>query len=288
MANASRTPDNLVINPRNVMIGRGERRARWWKSGDPVATAFYNSLSAVFPEGEAFFIESVRYYRHALPETLRGQVDAFIQQEAAHSREHSHFNRQIREAGYDTSLIDAELTKWRTEAKNDPPDVSLAVTVATEHLTAIIAHAVLVTDRHFKRDSPDIAKLWKWHAIEEIEHKAVAYDTFVEVTQDLTKFERWKFRCLVLLLVSGQFVVERLRFMSRFFKQDGIRGPAIWIRTFYFLLVYPGLLRQVFPQWLAFFQPNFHPWQHDDRALIAATEGKLALKRMSRPMTASS
>jgi uncharacterized protein len=283
MEYASRTPADLVINPRNVMLGRGLQWQRWWKGGDPVATAFYNSLSAVFPEGEAFFIESVRHYRDSVPPALQAQIDAFIKQEAVHSREHAYFNKQIREAGYDTSAIDAELANWRAEAKEDPPDVNLAVTVATEHLTAIIAHAVLKkSHRHFKHDTEDSARLWKWHAIEEIEHKAVAYDTFFAVTKDLSRFERWKFRSLVLLLVSGEFLTERVRFMRRFFDQDGINKPVIWIRTFSYLLIYPGLLRQVLPAWLAFFRPNFHPWQQDDRALITKTEATLALRPVGR------
>jgi uncharacterized protein len=279
MENVSRTPAGLVITPRNVMLGRGEKRSRWWKSGgDPVATAFYNSLSAVFPAGEAFFIDSVRYYRDKLDPELRAQVDAFIKQEAVHSREHGYFNKQVRDAGYDISRIENETNEWRASTKNDPPELNLAITVATEHLTAIIAHAVLESERHFKEDPLDLARLWKWHAIEEIEHKAVAYDTFFAVTRDLTRFQRWKFRSLVLLLVSGQFLTERIRFMRDLFDQDSINKPSTWCRAFYFLLIYPGIIRQVFPAWLAFFRPNFHPWQQDDRELIAKTEAGLSLR----------
>jgi hypothetical protein len=278
MGTAAQTPADLVIQPRNVMLGRGQQVGRWWKHGDPVATAFYNSLSMVFPEGEAFFIESVRHYRDGLPPALQAQVDAFIKQEAVHSREHAYFNKQVRAAGYDTSPIEADTAAWRAQAKQDPPDVNLAITVATEHLTAIIAHAFLKSDRHFKRDSLESSRLWRWHAIEEMEHKAVAYDTFFAATRDLSPFARWKFRSLVLLLVSGEFVTERIRFMKCFFVQDRINTPRTWLRVFYYLCIYPGLLRQVLPAWLAFFRPGFHPWDQDDRALIAATEASLALR----------
>jgi predicted metal-dependent hydrolase len=271
------TPADLVIKPRNTAFVQAQRQERWWKNGDPVATAFYNSLSAVFPLGEAFFIDSVRHYRDVVSPHLQQQVDAFIKQEGAHSREHSQFNRLIKDAGYDISSMDADMAAWRAEAKSQPPDVNLAITVANEHLTAIIAHVVLTNRRYFKHDSPQASRLWEWHALEEIEHKAVAYDTFFEITKDLSNFARWKFRCLVLLLVSGSFVVERIRFMSRFFKQDKIRTPLVWLRVFHYLLIYPGLFRQVLPAWLSFFRPSFHPWQQDDRELIAITEAKIAL-----------
>lgn len=278
MQSASQTPADLVINPRNVMLGRGKRQLRWWKDNDPVATAFYNSLSMAFPLGEAFFIDSVRHYRDSVPPSLQVQIDAFIKQEGGHSREHAHFNRQVRNSGYDTSSIEAEMAKWSAEMKGGPADVNLAVTSATEHLTAIIAHAILKGDRHFKEDSAENARLWKWHAIEEVEHKSVAYDTFLAVTRSLSRFERWRFRSLVLLVVTGEFLTERVRFMSSFFDQDGINKPRTWMRAFFYLFIYPGLLRQIFPAWLSFFRPNFHPWQCDDRALIAVTEAKLALR----------
>ena len=248
------------------------------ENGDPVDTAFYNSLSAAFPVGEAFFIDSVRHYRNLLPPLLQGQVDAFIKQEAVHSREHAHLNKQVRETGYDLSKIDAEGEKFKVEMKKQPPEVNLAITVATEHLTAIFAHTALRYDRHFKCDTVELTRLWQWHAIEEIEHKAVAYDTFLAVTRDLSPFQRWKFRCLIMLLVSWDFVRERLRFMGYFFEQDGIRKPTVWFRTWYYLLVYPGIFRQMFPAWLSFFRPGFHPWLHDDRELIVKTEAKLELR----------
>ena len=287
MQSVSQTPADLVINPRNVMLGRGKRQPRWWKNNDPVATAFYNSLSMAFPLGEAFFIDSVRHYRDSVPPSLQAQIDAFIKQEGGHSREHAHFNRQVRDSGYDTSTIDADMAKWSDEVKEAPADVNLTVTAATEHLTAIIAHALLKSDRHFKDDSAETAGLWKWHAIEEVEHKSVAYDTFLAVTGGLSRFERWKFRSVVLLIVTGEFMSERIRFMSRFFDQDGINKPWTWMRVFFYLFLYPGLLRQIFPAWLSYFRPNFHPWHCDDRALIAAAEATLALRPSGQTGAAS-
>ena len=52
MARAT-TPHDLSITPRDRRFGRGMAQRRWWLGGDPVATAFYNALSATFPKGEA-------------------------------------------------------------------------------------------------------------------------------------------------------------------------------------------------------------------------------------------
>jgi predicted metal-dependent hydrolase len=158
----------------------------------------------------------------------------------------------------------------------------LVTTVALEHFTAIIAHACLKSERHFKDATPDTARLWKWHAIEEIEHKGVAYDTFLAATQKLSAYKRWKFRSLVMLHISYTFLRGRVRAMRQFLKQDGMSGPYTWLRIFSFLLIYPGLLRQIFPAWLSFFRPAFHPWQHDDRALVAEHEARLALPVLTK------
>jgi predicted metal-dependent hydrolase len=275
MANVSRTPADLVIHPRNVTFAHEDAAKRWWYAGDPVATAFYNSLSVSFPLGEAFFIKSVRYFRGTLPSALKAQVDDFIRQEAAHSREHTSFNDQATAAGYDVTAIETELAKRLAKAKDNPPIVNLAMTVALEHFTAIMAHASLKHDQHMPGVSAEAAALWKWHAIEEIEHKAVAYDTFLAVTQNMSGFRRWMLRSVVMLKVSKTFVKSRLRNMRHYFEQDDINTFRTWLKVFHYLLISPGIYRRIFLSWLGFFRPGFHPWDVDDRALVESNEAKL-------------
>jgi predicted metal-dependent hydrolase len=276
------TPADLQIKPRNVMFARGRAASRWWNGGNAYATAFYNSLSLTFPKGEAFFIEAVRNFRDKVPTAQQGQIDAFIKQEAAHSREHNHLNAQVEQAGYDVAPMHADLDSRLALLKEQPPIFGLVTTVALEHFTAIIAHACLKDAAHFEHATPDAAKLWKWHAIEEIEHKGVAYDTFLAATRHISGYKRWKLRSLVMLNISYNFLRGRVRAMRQFLKQDGIDGVGSWLRIVSFLVIYPGLLRQILPSWLSFFRPNFHPWQHDDRDLVAAHEAQLGLPVLNK------
>ena len=288
MTHAARTPADLVIRPRNVTFARGDQPKRWWNGGDPVATAYYNSLSLTFPLGEAFFIKSVRHFRNAVPAQLKSQIDAFIRQEATHSREHASFNDLAKASGYDTSAIETDLAARLARTKDNPPVVNLAMTVALEHFTAIMAHASLKNDRHMQRMPPQITALWNWHSIEEIEHKAVAYDVFIEVTRDMPGLKRWLLRSIVMLRVSGNFVRARMRNMRCFFKQDDINNLHTWMRVYYFLLVYPGTYRRIFLAWLAFFRPGFHPWDTDDRKLVEINEAKLrAVPSYNQGLTAN-
>jgi len=269
------TPADLTITPRDLKVDRNTRNARWWHGGDPVATAYFNALSAAFPQGETFFIESVRRYRDSVHEPLRQQIAAFVQQEAMHTREHVVFNKLLRTAGYDLTAMDAETRRRVDEARNRPHLVQLALTVALEHFTAIMAHSLLTEREPLPGAPEEVVRLWQWHAIEEIEHKAVAYDTFLAVTQQMSGLKRWALRCHVMALVSVQFWYSNFQRMADFFRQDSMNTPRTWWRVAKYLLVKPGMMRRIFWDYLRFFGPGFHPWHRDDRKLIATTERKL-------------
>jgi uncharacterized protein len=275
---AAITPADLTITPRDLKIDRGAQRARWWCGGNPVATAFFNALSASFPQGETFFIESVRRYRDQIDGPLKEQIEAFIKQESLHTREHVVFNKLIRGAGYDTTHMDAETRRRVDLARSRPPVVQLAITVALEHFTAIMAHALLTEKTPMPGAEEEVLRMWQWHAIEEIEHKAVAYDTFLAATRNLSGFRRWALRCHVMALITLQFWHSNFQRMADFFRQDKMNTPSTWLKAIAYLTVTPGILRRTLLPYLSFFRPGFHPWNHDDRELIAAIEAKLALR----------
>lgn len=247
-------------------------RARWWLAGDPVATAWHNALSATFPRGEAFFIESVRACREGAPPRLEAEIRAFIRQEVNHTREHLAFNRLAEGAGYDLSRIDARVAELIGQTKGRPPAVNVAITMALEHFTAMFAHEFLARPAHFAGAEPEAAALWRWHAVEEIEHKAVACDTFRHATRAWPARRRWLVRALTMELVTRKFLHNRWVDALDLLAQDGITRWRARARLLHYLLVRPGVLRRIFPAWLGYFRPGFHPWHHDDRALIAAAE----------------
>jgi uncharacterized protein len=274
---AATTPADLTITPRDLKVDRNTRNARWWHGGDPIATAYFNALSAAFPQGETFFIESVRRYRDQVDEPLREQIAAFVQQEAMHTREHVVFNKLLRGAGYDLTAMDAETRRRVDEARSRPHVVQLALTVALEHFTAIMAHSLLTERRPLPGAPEEIVRLWQWHAIEEIEHKAVAYDTFLAVTRHMSGLRRWALRCHVMGLVSLQFWYSNFQRMADFFRQDRMNTPRTWLRVAWYLLAKPGMMRRIFRDYLRFFGPGFHPWHRDDRKLIAEIDKTLTL-----------
>lgn len=155
---------------------------RHWLAGNPAATAISNGLNMLFPHGERFFVRSVHHYLDQIEDAeLRAQVKAFFKQEGQHASAHDDFNAMLRAQGFE---IDRFLTRYQQittwiEA-HMPPVINLAGTAAAEHFTAILA------DGAFSKGvldalHPSVQRLLAWHAAEEIEHKAVAYDVLQQV-----------------------------------------------------------------------------------------------------------
>ena len=268
-ASASPTPADLELTIRDRRFGRDAPPSRrHWANGDPVATAWFTALSATFPRGEGYFIESVKAFREGAPPRLADEIRAFIRQEVNHTREHVAFNRMAEAAGYDIAAVDARVKELLDVLKDRPAILDLAATMALEHYTAMFAHELLTNPAHLDGADHEFAELWRWHAVEEIEHKGVAYDTWLHATRDWSRWRRWRVKAIVMLLVSWRFIGNRVTDMIEMLRQDGITGWRARWRIAKYLLGRPGFLRRIARPWAAWFLPGFHPWNHDDRALI--------------------
>lgn len=154
---------------------------RWIVDGDPVFSHFLATLSAVFPRGEEFFVKTVREHRAvaAGDPILRAQVKAFAGQEAMHGRQHRALNEQLAAMGYRTARADRVIGRILAGLlRLRPRTLPLAVTAGSEHLTGILAEAVLghAGTRETVFADPTVQTLLAWHALEELEHKNVAFD----------------------------------------------------------------------------------------------------------------
>lgn len=174
-----------------------------WHPGGFHTSHYFNVQSLPFPQGERFFIRSVRYFRDQITDpVLQDQIAGFIGQEAMHGREHDAYNEALARSGYDVAAVDRLLARsfdWTERLMS--PKSKLAMTVALEHLTSIGAASALSDPRVFGVAQPKMAQLWHWHAIEETEHKAVAFDVYREVAG--TGLLAWLRRSAALLLVSA-------------------------------------------------------------------------------------
>ncbi len=152
--------------------------------GDLILSHVAASLSAVFPDGEDFFVRSVRHFRDQVSDpVLKRQVAGFIGQEAMHGREHRAFNDRLDQLGYPTKRFERFTEKGLAFRERLLPATSnLAATAALEHYPATLAELLLSSEETRALFGDEQVKhLFLWHALEESEHKAVAFDVYKAV-----------------------------------------------------------------------------------------------------------
>ncbi|WP_409285546.1 metal-dependent hydrolase [Pseudomonas protegens] len=251
-----------------------ERACDWHEQGSHVSH-FFNALSLLFPAGELFFMDSVRHYREQIhdPE-LKRQIQGFIGQEAMHSREHVRYNDLLQDAGLPAHLLDRRLRMILDfQKKHFPAAFNLAITVALEHYTAILADLLLRDPSRFGDSVEGYRQMWLWHALEETEHKSVSYDVFNSVLKPGPK--RYLIRTGTMLFTTLTFWLVVFDFHVRMLIADRRRGGhwrGLW-QVAKYLYGPKGVFPRIALPWLQFFKPGFHPWDHDNRELLRRIDG---------------
>jgi predicted metal-dependent hydrolase len=237
---------------------------RHWLSNDAVATAISNGVSMLFPWGERFFVRSVKHFAGQIDDpVLKGQIKAFFGQEGRHAKAHDDFNGVLRAQGYEVDqFLDtyARLSAW-IEAKC-PPKLRLAATAAAEHFTAILAHGAF-TGPVFEEADPRMQRLMAWHAAEEIEHKAVAFDVLRAV--DPSYALRITGLVMATMLLGGFWIAATTVLL----RQDGISWRQA-LRKLNALRGRDPIVRRVFLRGIRqYIRPGFHPSDIRDERLAA-------------------
>jgi predicted metal-dependent hydrolase len=252
----------LTIHPVPV---RAMSLPRLWYENNPVKTHFFNALSTLFPQGENFFIWSIRNLENCVrSDTLQAQIRDFVTQEKNHAAIHKAYNRSLAKAGYDVSWMEAALHKKISFGQEHvSARILLGVTVATEHITAVLGEKVLQGDLIPEGIDPEMRKIWIWHALEEVDHKAVAMDVFLAAGGTY-----WQRSRAMIYAASGLFWDTSIR-MLHMLKRDGILWKVkTWLQILGLLFGKKGLVWLITVDILKFFAPGFHPARHDNYQLV--------------------
>ena len=270
---ASKTPKNMIPKVRRPQFAFSEANdmPRYWWDNDPAKTLLLAALSASFPPGERFFIDSVRHYQDQITDPeLKKAIKGFIGQEAQHSREQELMNGFLQERGVDLARLENEVLGFMNwMRKNLSPERQLARTVAVEHFTALMAEEFLLKYDALEEMDPRIAPIWAWHAIEESEHKAVAFDVYKAIGG--SEFTR----VTEMMIVSVLFPVFSAVHLVQLMKEDGQLGNMkSWLGAVNYMWGRPGVFRKLLPSYFKFYSPRFHPWNHDARGLVEKAKKK--------------
>ncbi|MEJ7635726.1 metal-dependent hydrolase [Aeromicrobium sp.] len=250
--------------------------------GDLVMSHVIAVLSATFPPGEDFFVRSVRNFRDRVTDPeLNRQVGGFIGQEVTHGREHRELNRRLQEMGYPTHRI-ARFVKWALSdaEKRMPRMLCLAYTAALEHYTATIAEALLrKPEAQRLLGDTEVRSILLWHALEESEHKAVAFDVY-RAAGGTERMRIWGFRIMSFGLLGLVVIATALSMMLT---DRSTYNPIRLVRSLAAIRHSPFLERDVIRHLRAYTRKGFHPDDIDSTDLLErwtvelfGPEGKLA------------
>ena len=255
-----------IVPRERLQFGLDGDIPRFWYGGDPFKTRFWDALSIIFPPGEKFFMTCVRDFRDQIndPKLLQDIKD-FNRQEAQHGMVHRQDNDRLRQQGIDVD----SLTQYVDELLNGhyrkhySRDYTLAITSALEHFTSIFAHSLFDKRDVMKDADHRVRAMYAWHAIEEVEHKGVAYDVMI----DYAKVGYFK-RCGALIHATFMFPHVILKFANAMLKADGfsfwqrlqLNAKGIW-----WLLKPGGFAAPLHKHYVQYYKPGYHPWQETEQ-----------------------
>ncbi|GAB6044194.1 metal-dependent hydrolase [Endothiovibrio diazotrophicus] len=251
------------IPVRHPRIDLSQGFAPHWLGDDAFRSQLFNAFSMSFPIGEKYFIDTVR---EALPSIedarLREDIRGFCGQEAVHSALHRQFNAVLEKQGL-RNIIE-RLAGWRIRrSERFTLHSRLAIVMAYEHFTAVFGDALLRDIGWLSGARPPMRLLWTWHALEESEHKAVAFDTYLALGGGYPRRVGWfLYVSLVMGIDTAVQTLLNLHHSHRLFRWNTWRSATT------FLFGRRGALLHTLPHWLAYLKPGFHPRQNDTDALV--------------------
>lgn len=253
--------EHAIVPREKLDFGLDGDIPRHWLNNDPFKSRFFDAMSTFFPEGERFFITCVRDFRDQITDPkLLAEVKDFTRQEGQHGMVHRQFNNRVKAQGVDVDRIEKLTVFWLFKVLRGvfSRKTTLAITAAFEHMTALMAHG-FEEAKVLEQADPRIRAMYTWHAIEEVEHKAVAFDVMQKVAH-VGYFRRvFALAVTTIFFPVGTFIaINRMLKVDGFglFKRLGMMAKGAW-----WMYKPGGLYMPILGHFMAYFKPGFHPWQ---------------------------
>jgi len=262
-AQDSKTP--FRIKPRRMNFPFAKIEKKYFFDDNLLKSAYMAAMSSTFPGGEGEFIETVRLFRDQIEDKdLKAQIKGFIGQEGHHSYQHKQFNVALQKLGFDAvrleKIFDQELAHT---IKDLSAEERLAFTVCFEHQTAILAEEFLMNRDLLKGMDETFKSLMLWHSVEEIEHKSVAFDLYMQCVGDRALLKKMQRKAVLMFSLRVYKYMMYLMWWSRSFPSwRDIKGYTK------FMFGKGGLMRKLRKPYKDFFRDDFHPWDNQNQDLI--------------------
>lgn len=241
---------------------------KYWNDNSPFKTHFLNALSLTLPECEKFFIETLKHYSKQITDpTLKLEVKEFVKQESHHRLAHKKYNDWLISQNLPVNRLQNSTNfMWNQVRSKINKRSWLALTICVEHITVVYASVFMSHPEILEKMHPQFEQIWRWHAIEELEHKSVTIDVWNEV--EGSNFYKNLAMMLVLPMYMwyvGKNTIVLLHADNQLWKKE------TWKDMISFLFnKNTGLLNKSFKMWLDFLKKDFHPTDHDHSSILAS------------------
>ncbi|WP_137123801.1 metal-dependent hydrolase [Roseomonas sp. HF4] len=250
------SPADEII-ARDIRFGIEAQADRAWFGGDLMMSVVVDALAVMLPEGERFFIRSLKHYAPDIDDAeVQAEIRGYAVQEAFHTREHEAYNAALGALGYDVAGMEARLN--RMLGREIGPVLRLMSTCAIEQVTYSLARFILKRPELMDAAAPAYRRLWRWHALEELEHSAVALRVLRAAPTGLAPWKRYLLRVAVLNAVFAQMIWLAIGNMHVMLRATGVRtGLRTRLRLAWLLFGRPGFLRGLVGPWFAYMRPGY-------------------------------
>jgi len=250
-------PDGVRVTYRRMRFDFEDGFARYWHGGSSFKSLFWTQLSTAFEPGERFFIDAARGLRsHVDDPALLGELAEFCRQEGHHTAQHAKFDRLNEQMGIDIARCRQRYVRWLDLGRRVlGARGMLGITCALEHLTSSWADMMFDRPDISEGGDPRVLALWRWHAIEEAEHRGTCFDVYVaaggsQLTRIRTLFTSWT----LILMISLVNTLQLQAAEGRLFTGDTLRGLL-------YLFGPRGIVTYLVPSFFRYLRPGFHPWE---------------------------
>lgn len=275
------------IVPRDLRFGVVEHADRAWFGGDEMLSMVVDAFAVALPEGERFFIRSLKHFAQDIPDAeIQAGIRGYAQQEAFHTREHEAYNAALRKVGYDVDRMEDRARRLLANPRFGPV-LRLFSTCAIEQATYALSRFILKRPALMARAAPAYRRLWQWHALEEIEHSSVALQVLRRAPTGMAPWQRYITRVAVLNVVFAQMTWLALANVMTMLRSSRGRVTAgDLMRLAWVLLGRPGFLYSLAVPYFAFLKPGYLGGGSADAELLARGRRFLAEDPPAAPAAA--
>ena len=257
------------IKPHRIQVNFDETLPKHWFADSAFLTHMLNTWTAIFPDAERYF---VRWSKKALAEVtdpkIKKDIQGFIGQETMHAAQHEKLWDILRSQGYNLDPVVWVVQKvafdWIENAMSDKANYALVA--GLEHFTAMFGEIYFENPELMEKMHPEMRRLFEWHAAEEIEHKAVAYDQLLAID------DSYVLRTGIMNVAVVGFYLITFGNTLYFMAQDkSLFNWREWLTIADVFFGKYNLAAMSDGKFLEYYKPDFHPWDNQNYHLAQPT-----------------